>query len=344
LNSCLVTGASGMLGRHLVNHLLAQKAQVRVLVRPSSDITFSEGQTVEIVTGETTDSKAIADAMVGIDIVFHVAAYLTVNAPFGADGDDPAQWEIYKRVNVDFTAALLDAARRAKAGRFVYVSSNSVYDLNAPVPTTEDAPLNPGSLYGRSKKMAEALVQAAQQQGLSTTIIRPAVIYGPGDRYFTPAALQLAKLPVLPLVNGGKTLFDMVYVADVVELLWLASQSERADGRIYNAGPGQKTSIKAMVDAYRQLTGKGPRLLTISARTAARFAPVSRRFLSQLAPGTEAAMTPPGLQLMSQDLHLDMSRAERELRFRPRFSLVEGLAATLYDFNNVIHYEKAGGR
>ncbi len=325
----LVTGASGMLGRHLVNHLLAQQAQVRVLVRPSSDIVFLEGQTVEIVTGETTDSKAIEAAVTGVEIVFHVAAYLTVNAPFGADGDDPTQWEFYKRVNVDFTEALLEAARRAKVGRFIYVSSNSVYDLNAPVPTPEDTPLNPGSMYGRSKKMAEALVRAGQQQGLSTTIIRPAVIYGPGDRYFTPAALQLAKLPVLPLVKGGKTLFDMVYVADVAELLWLAGQSERADGRVYNAGPGYKTTIKAMVDAYRELTGKGPRILTISARSAVRFAPISRRFLSQLAPGTEAAMTPPGLQLMSQDLHLDMSRADRELGFRPRYSLVDGLAETL---------------
>ncbi len=157
--------------------------------------------------------------MVGVNVVFHLAAYLTVNAPFGADSGDPAEWERYKRINVDFTEALLEAARAEGVEHFVYVSSNSVYDLHAPIPTPEGAALKPGSLYGRSKVMAEGLVQAAQDEGLPTTIVRPAVIYGPGDRYFTPAALKLARMPLLPLVNGGRTLFDMVYVADVVELL-----------------------------------------------------------------------------------------------------------------------------
>lgn len=329
MNGCLVTGASGMLGRHLVLHLLNQNIRVRVLVRPSSDIAFLNGTAVEIVAGEADDGNAIEQAVAGMETVFHAAAYLTVNAPFGADSGDSAEWEQYQRVNVDFTAKLLSAAQAAGAGRFVYVSSNSVYALDAPVPTPEDAPLEPGSMYGRSKLMAEELVQAAQQYGLPTTIIRPAVIYGPGDRYFTPAALKLAKMPVLPLVNEGKTLFDMVYVADVVELLWLAGQSEAAGGRIYNCGPGRPTSINDLVAAYRRIKGKGPKIVGMTAEAAARFAPFSRFLLSRLAPGTEAAMTPAGLRLMSQDLHLDMSRAEEELGFRPAYTLQDGLAATL---------------
>jgi nucleoside-diphosphate-sugar epimerase len=318
-----------MLGRYLVRHLLEQNIQVRVLVRPSSEIGFLSGQGVQIVSGEPEDSKAIQQAVAGVQTVYHLAAYLTVNAPFGADSSDPAEWDIYQRVNVDFTGALLEAAADAGASRFIYVSSSSVYDLQAPVPTLEDAPLNPGSLYGRSKVMAEALVQVAHGAGLDATIIRPAVIYGPGDRYFTPAALQLAKMPLLPLVNGGRTLFDMVYVADVVELLWRAGQSQTAAGRIYNAGPGQPTTIRDLVEAYRQLTGRGPRILSVSAGAAARFAPLSRLFLARLAPGTEAAMTPAGIRLMSQDLHLDMSRAEKELGFRPGYSLKDGLAQLL---------------
>jgi nucleoside-diphosphate-sugar epimerase len=329
VDSYLVTGASGMLGRHLVYHLLEQNVRVRVLVRPSSDAAFLEGRAVQIVTGEAGDSNAVRRAVEGVTAVFHAAAYLTVDAPFGAGGSDPAEWERYKGVNVDFTGALLEAARQAGVGRFVYVSSSSVYDIEAPVPTPEDAELKPGSLYGRSKMMAEGLVGEAQGEGLSTTIVRPAVIYGPGDRYFTPAALKLAKMPLLPLVKGGRTLFDMVYAADVVELLWRAGRAAVADGRIYNAGPGQATSIYALVEAYRELTGRGPRIVAISAEAAARMGPVSRRVLALLAPGTEGAMSPAGLRLMSRDLHLDMGRAERELDFRPSHSLVEGLAKTL---------------
>jgi nucleoside-diphosphate-sugar epimerase len=318
-----------MLGRHLVLHLLNQNVRVRVLVRPSSNVAYLAGTAVEIVTGEADDGKTIAQAAAGIKTVFHAAAYLTVNAPFGADSGESSEWQQYKRVNVDFTELLLSAAKEVGAGHFVYVSSNSVYALDAPVPTPENAPLKPGSLYGRSKVMAEELVRAAQDEGLSTTIIRPAVIYGPGDRYFTPAALKLARMPILPLVNEGKTLFDMVYVSDVVELLWLAGQSEAADGRIYNCGPGRPTSINDLVAAYRQITGKGPKIVGMTAEAAARFAPLSRLILSRLAPGTEAAMTPAGLRLMSQDLHLDMTRVEKELAFRPRYTLLEGLTATL---------------
>jgi nucleoside-diphosphate-sugar epimerase len=112
----------------------------------------------------------------------------------------------------------------------------------------------------------------------------------------------------------------------------LASQSEQANGRIYNAGPKRPTSIYDLVEAYHQLTGKGPRILTVTASAAARFAPLSRRVLSRLAPGTEAAMTPAGLQLMSHDLHLDSSRAEQELGYEPKYSLVAGLAETLKAF------------
>ena len=321
----LVTGATGLLGRCLTNLLLENGVAVRAFVRPTSDVRHLTDQGVELSVGNADDRDSIVRAVRDVDLLFHLAGYLTAGAPFGAGADDPR----YQTVNVDFTRRLLEAAHRAGVGRFLFASSSSVYDRGAPVPTPETAPLRPRSAYGRSKRAAEGQVRAFQAQGLATTIVRPAVIYGPGDRYFTPTALQLARLPLLPLVDGGRRLFDLIYVRDVAELMWQAARSPAAAGRVYNAGPGTAVTLRDLVHAYRQLTGRGPRILSIAPVWARRSGPLLRPLLARLVPGAGAALTPAGVDLMSRDLHLDMTRAASDLNFQPRFSLKQGLAETL---------------
>jgi 2-alkyl-3-oxoalkanoate reductase len=320
----LVTGATGLLGRQLVVTLLADGLAVRALARAASDTSRLPPQ-VEVYRSAIDDRQAIGWACQDADYLFHLAGYLTVGAPFGAGRPD-AQ---YQAVNVDFTRRLLEAALEHNVGRFIYASSSSVYALAAPVPTPEEGPLNPTSPYGRSKLQAETWVAAFQEQGLATTVIRPPVVYGPGDRYFTPTALNLARLPLLPLVSGGRNIFDMVYVQDVAELMWLAAGSPAAAGRTYNAGPGRPRSISDLVAAYKRLTGRGPRIVEARPWAMRLSAGLVRPLLGRLAPGAEAALTPAGLALMQHHLHLDMSRAKRELGFWPRFDLDDGLALTL---------------
>ncbi len=328
----IITGATGLIGRHLVAVLAANGVKIRAYVRPSTNRLPLQTYPIEYVVGTADDEAAMQQAVLGVDLVFHVAGYLTANAPFGTDGSSGADdWPLYQAVNIDFTAKLLAAALAAQVGRFVYVSSSSVYSLKVPVPTPEDGLLAPLSLYGRSKQQAEAHVQQAQKQGLATTIIRPPVAYGSGDRYFTPLALRLARLPLLPLVNGGRTLMDLVYVRDVAELLWMCSQREEANGRIYNAGPGYHTSLFDLVAAYRELTGSGPRIIPVKSEMVGRTAWLSRRLVRPFVPEASAALTSAGLNLMNHDLHLDMTRAATELNFAPQYSLLEGLRATLRD-------------
>lgn len=324
----LVTGASGMLGRHVVDTLLEAGHPVRAFVRESSDLRHLHRPGVELAFGHAADERAIRRAVEGAPLIFHLAGYLTLSAPFGA-GEDSPQYQI---VNVDFTERLLAAAQASGARRFLFASSNSVYAPDAPVPTPEDAPSGPSSAYGRSKLAAEERVRAYGEKGLETTIVRPAVIYGPGDRYFTPTALRLARLPLLPLVHGGRTLFDMVYARDVAELLVQAAQTEAAAGRVYNAGSGRETNLRRLVAAYRRLTGRGPLIVPVSPAMARRMSGVGRILMARLTPGAEAALTPQGLALMEQDLHLEMGRAWEELRYRPRFTLEEGLREALEYF------------
>ena len=330
MTEVLITGATGMLGRHLVDVLVEAGVSVRTLVRSSSDIRYLQEKGVALVEGDAGDRPSLSRAVEGMDLVFHVAGYLTAGSPFGDDNEAAdEEWALYKAINVDFTEALLQASLEAGVNRFVFVSSSAVYSIDAPVPTPEDAPLRPYSTYGRSKLMAEENVRAYQEKGLATTIIRPSITYGPGDRYFMPMALRLARLPVLPLINGGHNSLDLVFAGDVAELLWHAGCSETGTGQVYNAGPGKHTSIYNLVQSYRRITGKGPIILSVTPKTSRRTAWFARRLVKPFIAEAAAALTPGGLSLIGRDLCMDMSRAAQDLGFYPRFDLDQGLARTL---------------
>lgn len=326
----LVTGATGLLGRHLVDVLVDAGVSVRALVRSSSDTRYLQSRGVALVQGEATDKASLHRAAAGVDLVFHVAGYLTAGSPFGANDKASAEERgLYRAINVDFTEAMLDASLDAGVGRFIFVSSSSVYSLEAAVPTPEDAPLQPFSVYGRSKLLAEEKVRAYQEQGLATTIVRPPITYGPGDRYFTPLALRLARLPILPLINGGRNSLDLVFAGDVAELMYLAGSSALGAGQVYNAGPGQYTSIYDLVQSYRRLTGKGPIIISVSAAASRRTSWLSRRLVRPFIPEAVNALSPEGLMLMDRNHLLDMTRAARDLGFHPRYTLDQGLGATI---------------
>ena len=104
---------------------------------------------------------------------------------------------------------------------------------------------------------------------------------------------------------------------------------ELAVDRVYNAGPGQPTTLYELVQAYRHIQGRGPIIMPVSPSVAGRTSWLSRRLIKPFIPEAEAALTPEGIELMSRDLHLDMSRAANELDFWPQFDLDRGLSLTL---------------
>lgn len=324
----LVTGATGMLGRHMVTRLLDEGVSVRAFVRPTSDVRFLRSVGVDLVYGRVADRASMCVAVRGCDWVFHVAGYVSANAPFEVNEGERLP-ELYQTVNVDFTQRLLEVSEAEGVGRFVYASSASVYGLDVPVPTPESAVSRPGSHYGHSKQQAEQLVQACQARGLSTTIIRPSVIYGPNDRHFLPSMRPLTNALVVPLVNGGHNLLDLVYVADVVQVLWLASQAPQADGQIYNAGPGQPVSLRDFLLAYGSLTGRRPRIVSVSPKMMGWLARPVYPLLQRFIPAGASALSPKGISLMTQDFHLDTTHAQTQLNYHPHYPLTKGLTFTL---------------
>jgi 2-alkyl-3-oxoalkanoate reductase len=331
MTRALVTGATGMLGSHLVERLLKAGVAVRALVRPTSDTHYLRTLPVEIVTAGATDRVAIHQAVAGSDWVFHLASGFDVGAAFRT-GEG---LEKYHEVDVHLTEALLRASQEASVRRLVYASSVSVYSVNAVLPIAESAPLDPASDYGRSKLAAESRVRAHQQQGLPTVIVRPGITYGPRDRHFLPGALRLARLPLLPLVDGGSHLIDVVYVGDVVELMWSASRSPLAVGKVYNAASGSPRPLRELWEDYRQLTGRAPRICAMSATAFERFARLTRRYWGRFVPGLESLLSPVGVSYMGRDVYYDVSRACADLNYAPQVTFKQGVALSLAEVSKI---------
>jgi nucleoside-diphosphate-sugar epimerase len=314
-----------MLGRSMVRRLLAAGVAVRAMVRPSSDAADLEASGVQLARVDASDRPAVQRAVEGCQLVFHALGHVKVSSVFTRGGD----LEELIRTNVDVTERLLDASLKAGVTRFAYVSSTAVYSQDARVPIAEDAPVAPPSDYGHSKWLAEGKVREYGARGLPTTIVRPCVIYGPGDRHFIPTILPLTRLPVLPLAGGGRCLHDFVYVDDVTELMWRASRSEAAVGQAYNSASGAPRPLREYIECLRREIGRGPRICTIPAGLLAHLRNLARRYVGVVSPGAAELLTEVALQYFSRDVYYDVSRARRELGYVPAFAFERGLAAAL---------------
>ena len=224
----LVTGATGLVGGAIVRTLLERSCAVRVLVRDAERARALFGSQVEIHTGDLGDRERLRRACVDVGRIYHVAGAVDTHRHGAAEILD---------TNVEGTRRLLEAARAPGVSRIVYTSSVSVYGDRLPRGVAEDAPVNPAGVYGESKATAEQLVQEAAAAGLRAMIVRPCIVYGPGDRYFLPQALQVARLPIIPLPDGGRHIVDVVHADDVAAAQLLVMEAGQS-GEAYNVTDG----------------------------------------------------------------------------------------------------------
>lgn len=219
----LVTGAAGFIGRHLVRRLVEHGDRVTALVRPTSDRSGVDG--VRFAVGDLATGEGLPAALYDVDVVFHLAGVVKARTP--AD---------YYRGNETTTRNLATAlAAMQIPPRLVHCSSLVAAGPAEPGrPRTEDQPCAPVSHYGRSKLGAERAVQAVAHL-VPTTIIRPPIVYGPGDRAFLGTLLPLARLGVLPKAETGAKRFSLIHVDDLCTALITAAD---APGGVYFVSDG----------------------------------------------------------------------------------------------------------
>ncbi|MDP3802395.1 NAD(P)-dependent oxidoreductase [Brevundimonas sp.] len=312
----LVTGATGGLGLALTQALLDAGYTVRATGRSPAAIDRLAALGAEAVAGDLFDLGPDAVCQ-DIDVVFHAAA---LSSPWGPD-------LAFQRANVDLTAALLRAARKARAEAFVFVSSPSVYARWADqTDITEDTPwpARPLNAYARTKGEAEALVLAADAPGFRTVAIRPRALVGPDDAVLLPRILRLVRRGRFPLFREGRALVEMTDVRDAARALVLADiHREAAGGQAVNIAGGRSTPVAGLVGRLAQALGTEVRTLSVPL-VLGQVLSVGADTLCRVLPGRpEPVLTPYTLSTLAWSQTFDLTRARRLLDYVPEYDAVE---------------------
>ena len=246
-----VTGASGFIGRHLSTQLAARGFEVRAIVRPSAVPLRRHTLHPEVaVVRAALDPTALADAFRNVEAVIHLAGVIAA-----------VRENDYWTVNVAGTRAVAEAARRARA-RLVHVSSLAAAGPAAPAsPRSEDdapAPLTP---YGRSKLESERAV--AGFDGLNWIVLRPGVVYGPGDRAMLPL-FRFARRGFLPLVGRSSAAYTCIHVADVVRAIEAAIDASVNREAIFVGHPVPVTA-RELLEGVRAAAGRRAVIIRVPA-------------------------------------------------------------------------------
>lgn len=301
VKAALVTGGAGFIGSHLVHALEARGVAVRVLDNLTSGRRSNlEGAAAEFILGDVTDPAATAHAARDVDIVFHLAAMISVAESM----DDPVRCY---RENVLGSLNVLQAARRAGAGRVVLSSSCAVYGVSGRS-SAESDPARPQSPYAASKLAMEHLGRLyADVYGLATVSLRYFNVYGPRQSPTSPYAAVIptfvrARLEArAPVIDGdGSQSRDFVYVADVVQANLKAADVAEPAPAVVNVGTGHALTIQQLAEA-----------------------------LAEILPGAPTATYGPPRPV---DLHAscsDIRLAQEALGFRPAYDLQLGLRRTV---------------
>jgi dihydroflavonol-4-reductase len=241
----VLTGATGFIGRHVSAHLVGRGIDVIAVVRPESTHAAPAGVTV---VRAPLAAAALREAFKGAGSVVHLAG--VVNA---LDSD------IYTAVNVEGTRAVAEAADAAGA-RLIHVSSLAAAGpASAAAPRGEDDPPNPSTPYGRSKLASEEIV--TRTAGLAWTILRPAAVYGPGDRAMLPL-FRLANRGILPLVGQPGAAYTLVHVSDVVRAVDAALDAP-APGDVCFVGHPRPVTAREILEAIRMAVGRPAQLIRV---------------------------------------------------------------------------------
>lgn len=252
----LVTGGTGFTGQHMVRALCETGAAVRVIARSGSNRAPLADLDVEWFEGDVFDEAVIAEATRGVTYVFHMAA---------AYREAKIADEVYWNVHVKSTHLLAErAAQEPGLKRFVHVSTIGVHGHIEEPPADESYRFSPGDEYQKTKCEAELWIRDfAATRGLPLTVVRPAGIYGPGDRRLLKV-FKMAKLPVTPILGmRSKCLYHLIHVEDLVRFMMLAATLETTLGNVYICGNPEHISFVDMVSRIADRLGRKARFIRL---------------------------------------------------------------------------------
>ncbi|MGK7369200.1 MAG: NAD-dependent epimerase/dehydratase family protein [Candidatus Halalkalibacterium sp. M3_1C_030] len=313
-----VTGGTGFIGSHLVDTLIDHDSydEIRCLVRNNAK--WLKGKDYIKVKGDLDDLSVLKEAVSGVDVIFHLAGL--VMAP---------TYQEFEHANVDATENLIRIALKKGVKKIVVLSSLAAAGPSQGRPVTEDDPMHPVSMYGKSKKQMEEVIHALYPgDDTSITILRPPAVYGPReDQIFT--FFKAVSNRICPIIGDGKhPKISMVYVSDVIQGILKAAEQKEKGVHTYFITGKDVHSWNEIRGTTAKVLGKKSIPIYIKPKLVKKIAGFIEKTASFF--GTYPVINKDKAKEMIMEWTCTAEKAEKELGYKPKHTLAEGIARTIH--------------
>lgn len=311
-----VTGGTGFIGSHLVDYLIddAGTDEIKCLVRNKEK--WLEGRYFHKIKGDLHSIRTIEEALKTVDTIVHLAGVVKA----------PAQNE-FDFANVEATEHLVRLANRSDVKKMVILSSLAATGPSHGKPLTEEDPMKPISMYGRSKKKMEEMIHNVAKPDLSVTILRPPAVYGPReDQIYT--LFKLMSKGVAPMVGDGeKPELSIIYVMDLIQAIHKAMAQQEKGVHIYFVSGDEVTNWNRINEIAQTVLGKRTFPIHIKPNLVKKIAGVVETTATFF--GSYPVVNRDKANEMILEWVCSHQKAKKELHYKPQYSLEEGISRTL---------------
>lgn len=324
----LVTGATSLIGRHVVSRLVERGDQVTVLQRHPSGIAGVSEICCDIASAGSapgsgagagrTAGDSLANAMESQDAVIHLAAKVSI----------AGRWSTFEAINIKGTERLINRAKHCGVGRFVHVSTPSVAHSGQSLVGAAAGSSDPDRVrghYARSKAIGEQIALAANGRQMKVVVLRPHLVWGPGDTQLVERIVDRARAGRLVLVGNGLALIDTTYIDNAADAIVAGvDNADRAAGHALVISNGQPRSVSEIMQRILSASGVDARLRNVPAGIAI-TAGTAIEHLWQL---LDRQDDPPMTRFLAEQLAtahwFDQRETRRLLDWEPAVSIEEG--------------------
>ena len=323
MKKVLVTGATGFLGKYLIEELLNNDYKVIAQGRKENVLrNIKEKYNVEIIKCSLDEIKNIE---LKVDYVIHAAALSTV---WG-------KWEDFYNSNVVGTENVIDFCKNNNVEKLVYVSSPSVYSTKRDRLNIKEEDFdknNKLNYYIKSKILAENIINNVNTNQLETVIIRPRGLFGIGDTSIIPRLIRVNRKIGIPLFNNGKNIVDITCVENVAIALRLAIESKNAGGNTYNITNGEPKEFKKILEELFEQINEPPKYLKINLNLMYGVSAMIEFIYKLFHIYKEPMITKYNICTLGYSQTLNIEKAKKDLNYIPRMTLSEGIKKYAEDY------------
>ena len=323
MKKVLVTGATGFLGKYLIEELLNNDYEVVAQGRKENVLSdIKEKYNVKILKCSLDEIKNVE---LKVDYVIHAAALSTV---WG-------KWEDFYNSNVIGTENVIDFCKKNNVKRLVYVSSPSIYSAKYDRLNIKEDDFdknNQLNFYIKSKILAENLINSIKDDKLEKVIIRPRGLFGIGDTSIIPRLIKANRKIGIPLFNDGKNIVDITCVENVALALRLAIESKNAVGNTYNITNGEPREFKNILEELFEQINEPPKYLKINLNLMYGVSSIIEFIYKLFHIYKEPMITKYNICTLGYSQTLNIEKAKKDLNYIPKMTLSEGIKKYAEDY------------